>query len=63
MVAVLFVGAFGSLTWNLAEDKLAYVAEKNKPKTGSYFEEKKCSSEDKDKILVNNNNIPFIFII
>lgn len=43
------LGEFGSLSWNKAEDKILYVAEKNPPKTSSYFKEQKKSSDDKDQ--------------
>ncbi|XP_067936708.1 acylamino-acid-releasing enzyme-like [Watersipora subatra] len=41
--------AFGCLQWNLAEDRLLYVAEKKKKKTCTYFAELKKEMKEEDK--------------
>ncbi|XP_067934647.1 acylamino-acid-releasing enzyme-like [Watersipora subatra] len=43
--------AFGSLSWSWQEDKIAYVAEKKKPKSRSYFVESKKKDDEKDEAI------------
>ena len=56
-------GAFGALSWNSAEDKIAYVAEKKQPKTVSYFTVTKNGLDEKEKPIAVRNHIHLLIIV
>lgn len=63
MTLLLFAATFGSLSWTEQKDKVAYIAEKNPPKTAPFYQQKAktdSSSDMKESLIV----VPtFIFII
>ena len=48
--ALLFIGCFGSVEWNVDETHLLYVAEQKEPKTKNFLD-KKPTENKSEKVL------------
>ena len=58
------VGAFGSVAWNTAEDKIVYVAEKKKVESASYFAKpSKCQDNPPEPVSLHTCFYTYLLIL
>lgn len=56
MIIDVRIDTFGSFNWSHEEDKIVYVAEKKKPKTAPFYDQKP------KKEVFDNENEPLVVI-